>query len=423
MKFFKVLVLAVAAVALVAAGCRSKDDKAAKKAEKQAEPAAEKAEKQAEEKKAEEAPPAAKPEEAAAAEAKVEAQAPEQAKPEAAAAPGEEAITDTVVARVNGADIDAKDYVERLKRITKGNVTRSMLKKTVIDRMVNDELLKQEIKKLNITVTDQEIADAMNMDMERFSKQKGTMGARVQAFEDRVAVNKLLEARGLLAKPTDEELQKEYERRFGLKIDAVTMPVDPTAAPDVVAKAEEQAKGILTAVQANPAATLRDAVKDMKDAEGRRILVKPMFVKKGDERQAAIWTAANPLQEKQYAGPVKTEQGFVVLQLAKRIEPKQTYEEMKDKLAKSALNMKTAQAKHRLLEDIRKEAKVEYLIEFKDEPRPGSVPLRGMRMAPGMIPGGAASLRVPPVVAAPDAAAPAAPAAPEAAAPAPAPAP
>jgi hypothetical protein len=93
---------------------------------------------------------------------------------------------------------------------------------------------------------------------------------------------------------------------------------------------------------------------------------------------------------------------------------------MKDKLAKSALNMKTAQAKHRLLEDLRKEAKVEYLIEFKASAElPQLEGLRGARVAPMLSPGAMDALRPAPALEAAPAPAPA----PAPAEPAPAPAP
>jgi hypothetical protein len=330
-------------------------------------------------------------EEAAADDKPVQEEKPaDEGAPEAA----DDELISTIVATVNGKDIDAADYVERLKRLTKGKVTKSLLKKTVIDRMINDELLRQEIDKLSIVVSDEEIAEAMNMDMERYIKQKETMGARVNAFKERVAVRKLLQARGLLKEPTDEELLKEYERRFGLKLDAVTIPVAPTATPELEEAAKAQADKVLAAV--NGGLTLREAVKDQKDPNGRRIIVKPTFIKKGDERQKELWAVANPLKEKDLGGPVKTRQGYVVFMLAKRIQPKKPFEEMKVKLKKSAMNMKTAQAKHRLLEDLRNAAKVEYLIEFPKQDRMNRPRLRGGRMPPGVRPGAAGKLRMPP---------------------------
>ena len=418
MRNFRLLVLALIALALVLAGCKGKETtkKAAKKGQKVEKKEGAKAEEPAAEEESEEAAEEEEAEEEAEEEEEAEAEE-EAASPTEEAAPAEEAkdgekgddeLTDTVVAKVNGSEIDAKDYVARLKRLTKGKVTRSMLKKTVIDRMINDELLHQEIEKLKISVSDEEIAEAMNMDMERYNKQKESMAARVKAFSERVAVRKLLQARGLLAEPTDQELQKEYERRFGLKIDTVTMAVAPGATDEESAAADESAKKILEAVQTGQ--TLREAVKDKKDAAGRRIIVKPMFIKKGDERHKELWEAANPLEEKGIAGPVKTRHGFVVLQLAKRIEPRQPFDQMKAKLKKSAMNMKTAQAKHRLLEDLRKEAKVEYLIEFKAQQRPGTRSLKGGRLNPNLRPAVPQPLRVPPTAVRPGAGAATAPA-------------
>jgi foldase protein PrsA len=300
--------------------------------------------------------------------------------------PKDEELTDTVVARVNEQAIDIKEYVERLKKLTKGKaVTKAMIKKTVVDRMINDELLRQETEKLGVTVTDEEVAAAMNMDMERYNKQKEAMGARVKAFQDRVSVRKLLQARGLLKEPTEDELKKEYERRFGLKIDAVTFPVTKDTTADEEAKLTEEAGAILAA--AKEGVSLRAAVKDKKTPNGRRIIVKPMFIKKGDERHQELWKVANPLEEKTFGGPVKTTHGIVVFQLAKRIEPRKSFDEMKEKLAKSALNMKVAQAKHRLLEDLRKGASIEYLIEFtKTRALPQLRNLKGGRINPSLSP-------------------------------------
>jgi len=384
MRNLGLLAAVLAALALVLSGCKGEEKKKEAPKQKKEEPAP---------KAVEETPPPAeadKEEAAEPAEPAKEAEAPKGEEPppvaaeEKPAAEEDPELTQTIVARVNGKDIDAADYVERLKKLTKGKVTQSMIKKTVVDRMINDELLRQEIERLGITVSDEETAEAMNMDMERFNKQKDAMGARINAFEERVAVRKVLEARSLLVTPTDDELKKEYERRFGLKIDAVTFPLAAEATADDVAKADAEANAVLAAAKSG--LTLREAVKDPKDATGRRLLVKPMFIKKGDERHIDMYTAAESLQEKDFAGPIKSAQGLVVFQLAKRIEPRQSFDEMKDKLAKSALNMKTAQAKHQLLEELRKNAKLEYLIEFKPTPQiPALRDLRGgARLAPGI---------------------------------------
>jgi len=372
MRIFRLLFLILLALAFALAGCKGEDGKKVKK--EKTRKVKNLGNKKSEEKLAEE-------------EGEDEEEAAEEEE--------EEELTDTVVARVNGKDIDVASYVERLKKLTKGRVTRSMLKKTVIDRMINDALLAQEIEKLHIVVTDEEVAAAMNMDMERFDKQKAAMSARVKAFTERVAIRKLLKARGLLKDATDDELKTQYERRFGLKLDAVVMPTPRDSDAEGTAAAQQRAVTILEA--AREGATLREAVKDKKAPNGRRIIVKPMFIKKGDERHAELWAAANPLKEKELGGPIKTAHGFVVFQLSKRIEPRQSYEEMKKKLAKSALNMKTAQAKHRMLEDLRKAAEIEYLIEFKKQ---SAIPrmhggLRGGRIAPGLPSTGRDVLRRP----------------------------
>lgn len=364
------------ALTLVFMGCGEdkpapkKGPKAQQEQSKKIEPAAEEEEEPAEE--------AAKPAEAKAEEGKAPEAAPEGDKSLAeaaeaaktAAVAGDEELKSTVVATVNGKPIDIQEYADSIKKRNKGKLMRSQVRKNVVERMINEELIRQAIEEARITVADSDVAVAMDLDLEKFNAQKATMGKRLKTFQERVGLEKLLTVRGLIKEPTPEELAKEYDNRFSLKLDTVYFPLPPNAGPADKAKAVESAKGVLTAVQANP--NMREAVKAMTDYNGRRVTVKPLFIKKGDERNKALWTVANAMQEKAFGGPVELPDAVVVFQLVKRNEPKETLEAMQPKLRKTAMTMRVASARHRLVEELRKNAKVEYMIKLDDVPlRPG----------------------------------------------------
>ncbi|GEM_PF-4190161 len=298
--------------------------------------------------------------------------------PKAPAIPGDEELASTVVAKVNDRPIDIVEYAESIKKRNNGKLMRSQVRKNVVERMINEELIRQAIEEAKIVVTDQDVAAAMDIDAERFASQKETMGKRVKTFTERVGLERLLAARGLIKEPTEEELAREYENRFSLKLETVYLPLAPGGSAEDKAKVVESAQAVLTKVAAGGG--LRDAVKEMTDYNGRRLSVKPLFIKKGDERNKLLWEAANPLEEKAFAGPVELADALVVFQLIKRNQPKESFDELKPKLRKTAMTMRVASARHRLVEELRQNAKVEYLVKLEEVPlRPGG-PRPGMPM-------------------------------------------
>jgi len=297
------------------------------------------------------------------------AEAPAAESPAAVAAVESES---TIVARVNGVELDAQEQVARMKQRFQGEFKPEMLRRPLVERMVKDELIRQEVEKLQIQVTDQELADIMKLDVETVTTRKETEPAKVDLYRKKVAERKLLEARGLLTPPSEEELLKQYEQENVLNLQTVTFPVRPNATEEIEAQSQTLAAETLGKVRTQ-GLTLQDAVKDVKDADGRRVIVKPLIVKKGDKRYEEMWTAAENVQENEVAGPVKTRRGHVVFQVARKRVPQKSFEEMKDELTQRLLNMKMAQARHRLLADLEQNAKIEYLVEFAEPALPGTI--------------------------------------------------
>jgi hypothetical protein len=406
------MIVAVAAVFLVGTACGSKDK------EKGAQPAGKAAEKK-ESVQPEPVDDEGSDEEVAV--QPVETTAPVTEKT-ATTAPAVAAATEpesTLVARVNGVELDAQEQIARMKQRFQGEFKPEMLRRPLVERMVKDELIRQEVEKLQIQVTDQELADIMKLDVETVATRKETEPAKVDLYRKKVAERKLLEVRGLLVPPSEEELSKQYEQENILNLQTVTFPVRPNATEEVEALSQTLAADTLSKVRTQ-GLTLQDAVKDMKDADGRRVIVKPLIVKKGDKRYEELWTAAENVQENEVAGPVKTRRGHVVFQVARKRVPQKSFEEMKDELTQRLLNMKMAQARHRLLADLEASAKIEYLVEFAEPALPGTIgagrpggPFQPNVQRPPRIPGGLQRLPagrdLPGLVTPPPAAAPVAP--------------
>ncbi|MBM4372404.1 MAG: peptidyl-prolyl cis-trans isomerase [Deltaproteobacteria bacterium] len=231
-----------------------------------------------------------------------------------------------------------------------------------MDRLINDKLLELELAKLGEPVTDEEVAESLGMDMERFTKTADKMKARIDSERKKLAVAKLLTRRALLQEPGDEELQKEYGKRRMIRLNVVNFKVAEGAPAEEEAAAKVKAEEFLAAVQGGK--DFKEAGKDLSDDKLGRRAVRPMIVRDGEERHAEMWAAASALQENQYGGPVRTRFGFSVFEVVKKIEPKYSYEEMKDRLKKTVVSQKSIKAKKDLIEELRKSATIEYLVDF-----------------------------------------------------------
>ncbi len=272
----------------------------------------------------------------------------------------------TIVATVNGVEIDAADHISRLRKRFRGKVTAAMLRKTIVDRMINDELLKQEIAKVNVVVSDEELADAMKMEPEAYRAKKDDLETKAAVYRKRIAERKVLETRGLLSQPTEEELKKQYQREFSVHLQTISIPLRSEMSAEDKARSEALAQEVLAEVKKGT--TFQEAVKERTDLNGRRLIVKPLLIKKGDRRHGDLWAQADKLEEKGFGGPVETPRGYIIYQVVRKRVPKQGFEDMKERLTNRVLNMKVGQARHRLIKDLRDGADIKYLINFENDP-------------------------------------------------------
>ncbi len=281
----------------------------------------------------------------------------------------EEELIDTIVARVNGVDVDARDYFDRLARITGKSgekITMDKLTKNTVDRLINDKLLEVELEKLEQPITDEDIAKSLGMDQARYLNTKDKMKARLDSERRKLAVARLLKVRGLLKDPTEEELKTEYAKRKMIRLNVVHFKVDTKAKEESVEANKGKAEEFLGKVKAGQ--DFKAVARELHgDKLGRRA-VRPMIIREGQERHKAMWDAASQIEENGFGGPVRTRFGWAVFSVIKKISPKRSFDEMKERLGKTVISQKAIQAKKRLIDELRTTANVEYLIVFSKRP-------------------------------------------------------
>ncbi len=300
-------------------------------------------------------------------------QQPPQPEPESQPEPD-----NTVVARVNGVDIDATEHVARLRQRFQGEFRTEMLRRPLVDRMIHDELIRQEIQRVGIEVSDEELAEMMRVEVSVLPHKRTTEPTKVALYERKAAERKLLQVRGLLKAADEDELRRLYNREHSLNLQTVTFPIRPNAPEDVLQSSNELAREVVDRIN-NQQMTLQDAIRDLKDAEGRRVIVKPLIIKKGDKRYEELWEAAREMEDNAFSAPIRTRRGIVVFQMIRKRTPPRSFEEMKEELMQRSVTMRTGQARHRLLDDLKRNAEIEYLVEFADPGGAGGVSPLGPR--------------------------------------------
>lgn len=311
-----------------------------------------------------------------------EAPVPEKAVvPEAAPAPEAEAetpeapkapVVNAIVAKVNGKDVDCTEHFTRLMRVSKkkrDTYDGKTLAKSTVDRLVNELLITEEIAKIGEPITDEEIAEGLGMDAIRFGQSKDKLTSRIEEEKEKIAITRLLKARGLLAEPTDEEIQREYGKRKMIRLNVVNFRVALNPAPEEETAAKTKADEFYAVVTGGK--DFKEAAKELTDEKIGGRAVRAMIVRDGEPRQKEMWDAAATLEENGIGAPIRTQFGWAVFQVVKKIEPRYTFEEMKDRLKKNVMSQKSIQAKRRLIDELRKEAQIEYLVDFAEIPRPG----------------------------------------------------
>ena len=291
------------------------------------------------------------------------------------------------VAKVNGVAIDSKGFYEELDKITKRNKRipperLARIEQNILKRLVEKELIAQSVKKAGVDVKDAEIDAAFKEYKKRLQTEEQfknylrhgrvTVESIKERLRNKKALEKLIEARGNL-KITDEEAQEFYKKneRFytekaGVKASHVLLKVAEKATPDqdkaAMAKVKEVQKALKKEDFAEVAKKMSEGPSKTKGGD-LGFFGKGQMVKEFEE-------VAFKMKVGDVSGPVRTRFGYHIIKVTgKREERKKPFDEVKEQIVQSLRNKKFFQERRTLLQDLRKEAKVE---EFLPEPPPAA---------------------------------------------------
>lgn len=346
-----------------------------------------------------EADPAAAPAETPAAEAApAEAKTPEEKLAEAAPAAPAAARLEGSVATVNEVPIDAKAFYLELDKITSRGAKipperLARIEQNILKRLVEKELVRQAVEKAGIKVEDIEIAAAYEEYKKRFQTdeqfQNYLKHGRVtelsirERITDKRSLEKLIESRGNLA--IDDKQGKEFyakNERFyidkaGVRASHILIKLNEKATPEQTKAAMSKVKK----VQADLAANKEFAEVAKKYSEG------PSAPKGGDLGFFGPGQMVKPFEETAFkmkvgdlSAPVKTRFGLHIIKvIEKREERKKPYDEVKEQIVQTLKNKRFFQERRKLLEDLRKTAKIDSkLPEPPPAAKTGGAPRGGL---------------------------------------------
>ena len=278
---------------------------------------------------------------------------------------GDSPFANPIVARVNGQDVSAQAHFERLATMSNKalkHLPSRALTRAAVDRLIDDHLLAAALSGLASPVTDEDVAEALEMEPAHFARVRQSLSRRVEAKRRELAETRLMESMGLLELPTAEELLAEYNRGRLLRLDVVEFRVRRNAGPEAELKSNKEADDFLAAVKGG--ADFEETAGALFPARPGRKVVRPQVVRFGDERHKGLRAAAAGLGKGEFGGPVRTRNGFVVFRVASRMEPKFGLGEMEPRLKKTVLTRKSVKARRKLYTALRKDAVIEYLVKF-----------------------------------------------------------
>ncbi|MBD89466.1 MAG: hypothetical protein CL940_03955 [Deltaproteobacteria bacterium] len=334
--------------------------------------------------KSAEADPAAAPAETPAAEAKPTDKAPEakpaEAKP-ADAKPAEAKPAKRIegsIATVNDVAIDAKAFYAELDKITSRGAKipperLARIEQNILKRLVEKELVRQAVEKAGIKVEDAEIAAAYEEYKKRFQTEEQfqnylkhgrvTEASIRERITDKRSLEKLIESRGNLA--VDDKQGREFyakNERFyvdkaGVRASHILIKLNEKATPEQTKAAMEKVKKVQSELEAKK--EFAEVAK--KYSEG------PSAPKGGDLGFFGPGQMVKPFEEAAFkmkigevSAPVKTRFGLHIIKVVeKREERKKPYDEVKEQIVQTLKNKRFFQERRKLLEDLRKTAKID----------------------------------------------------------------
>ncbi len=362
------------------------------------------------------ADPAAAPAETPAAEAKTaEVAKTDEAKP-AEAKPAEPAKAaepakriEGNVATVNEVPIEAKAFYAELDKITSRGAKipperLARIEQNILKRLVEKELVRQAVEKAGIKVEEAEIAAAYDEYKKRFQTEEQfqnylkhgrvTEDSIRERITDKRSLEKLIESRGNLA--VDDKQGKEFyakNERFyvdkaGVRASHILIKLNEKATPEQTKAAMEKVKKVQSELEAK---------KDFADV-AKKYSEGPSAPKGGDlgffgpgQMVKPFETAAFKMKIGEVSAPVKTRFGLHIIKVVeKREERKKPYEEVKEQIVQTLKNKRFFQERRKLLEDLRKTAKIDSKLPEPPPPAKTGAPGKGgLPMGHPSIRGGA----------------------------------
>ncbi|HEX2882473.1 MAG TPA: peptidylprolyl isomerase [Polyangiaceae bacterium] len=253
----------------------------------------------------------------------------------------------------------------------------SQLQATLLHRMVDEELEHRAAARAHITVTAQEIEDALqrvaqqnNITIEELIAEATKSGLTASDYREEIR-RQLLESKLLTIKVqgrirvTDEDTKALYHRlqletRGSLEFSAawIKIAVPSGASPDQVAAQRKLAETLAT--RATSGADFAELARTYSNDQHTREAGGALGALKPGSLPAAIDKALLALDVNGVAGPIRYRGDFYVLKLTSRApEPMPTFEEAIDELHNRVYLEKLEQAKRRWLDGLRKQAHVE----------------------------------------------------------------
>ena len=282
------------------------------------------------------------------------------------------------VALVNDKPIASNKYFDELEKIQKHGAKipeerLTRIKDNILKRLIEAELVKQAVVKENVIVADTEIGTAYSEYKKRFKTDEQFLNYLKHGklnesdiknrIREKKALEKLINKKGSLT-VGDQEAREFYDKnqRFYQQKEAVQAShILIKLAKDAGSEAEGAAKKKIDDVHLMIKRGQDFGVTAKKHSEG------PSAPKGGDlgfftrgQMVKAFEDKAFTMSPGEVCEPIRTRFGFHIIKVMERRSEKQkSFEEVKSQIFESLKNKKFFQERRQLLEQLRKEAKIE----------------------------------------------------------------
>ena len=286
------------------------------------------------------------------------------------------------VATVNGKPIAPDEYNSELEKVTKSGAEipadrMQRIKDNIVKRLIEGELVRQAVEQEGIQVTDEDVEAEFTQYRSRFKNDEQFQNylkhgnITEQSIKDRIrdkkALEKLIEKKGNLtvgeaeAREFYDKNQRFYREREGVKASHILVKLEQNATPEQEAEALKKIQGIREEILKG--GSFEEIAKSKSEGPSAEKGGDLGFFSKGQMVQP-FEEAAFKLKIGDLSEPVRTRFGYHLIKVHERREDKQKgFDEVRPQIEESLKNKKFFQERRRLLEDLRKEAKIEKLVQ------------------------------------------------------------